>query len=115
MGRVRTWLGLELIAVHAELVARLEKVDRVGFDLALGLDPDNAHLRMPGQDLVHQALEVRRQMLDDDERRTGVLGEVIEELLNRRKPPGGGTNADEWRAQDSGVRHLTGHVQLLLN
>ncbi len=53
---------------------------------------------MPGEELVHQALEVRRQVLDDDEGRLGQDGEVIEEAFERVEPAGGGADSHDVKA-----------------
>ena len=54
------------------------------------------------EELVHQALEVRRQVLDDDERHPGVLRQVVEEALERLEPAGGGADAHDVRGERSG-------------
>jgi len=43
------------------------------------LDEVNRRVGVPRQELVHQALEVGRQVLDDDERHPARLRDVIEE------------------------------------
>jgi len=54
-----------------------------------GLD---RHRGVPCQGLVHQALEVGREVLDQDERRTGPGGKPVEQQLDRLEPPGGGAD-----------------------
>jgi hypothetical protein len=41
------------------------------------------------------ALVLRREVDDDDPRDAAVLGDVLEELLERGQPPGGGPDADD--------------------
>ena len=50
------------------LLHRRQEVDRVRLDQHLVLGLPDRHRRPPRQQLVHQALEVRRQVLQDDER-----------------------------------------------
>ena len=52
---------------------------------------------MPREELVHQALEVGRQVLDDHERHPVSLGQVVEEALERFEPAGGGADSDDVR------------------
>ncbi len=48
----------------------------------------NRQLRMPSQQLVHQALEIWRQMLDHDKGESAVVRHVVKELLQRLEPAG---------------------------
>ena len=66
------------------------------------LDQAHRELRAPRQDLVHQALEVGRQVLHHDERHPGVGRHVVEEAFNRFQPTGRGTDPHDvgWSALD---------------
>jgi hypothetical protein len=61
--------------------------------VVLGL-PD-AHLRTPREQFVHQAFEVRGQVLQHHERHAGVDREMGEEPLERFKAAGGGADRDD--------------------
>ena len=47
------------------------------------------------EQLVHQALEVGRQVLDDDEGHPACRRQGVEEALERLEPAGGGADADD--------------------
>jgi hypothetical protein len=66
----------------------------VGLDRHAVLDEIDGQQRVPRQQFVHQALEVWRQVLDDDERHPGFLGKVVEEPHERVKSTGGGAYTD---------------------
>ena len=76
------------------LLLRRDQIDVVGLDQHAVLDELDRQLGVAPEQLVHQALEVRRQVLDDDERHLGVGREVVEEVLERFESAGGGADAD---------------------
>jgi hypothetical protein len=72
---------VQAIAVDQHLLARGQEVDRVGRDRGRLDDLQHRHAGEPRQELVHQALEVGRQVLDDDERHAGVGRHGLEQAL----------------------------------
>jgi hypothetical protein len=50
---------------------------------------------VPRDQLVHQAAEVGRQVLDDHERHAGIGGHLREQLLERFEAARGGADADD--------------------
>ena len=74
---------------------RRQQVDRIRLDQHLVLGRADLHLRAPRQQLVHQTLEVRRQVLEDDEGHPGVGGEMREQPLEGVEPAGRGADADD--------------------
>ena len=89
------------------LLLRRDQVDVVGLDQHAVLDEVDRQLGVPREQLVHQALEVGRQVLDDDERHPGVAREVVEEALERLEAAGGGADADDMRGCRCCVRRIT--------
>ena len=77
------------------LLLRRDQIDVVRLDQHAVLDEVDRQLGVPREELVHQALEVRRQVLDDHERHAGVLRHVVEEALERFEPAGGSADADD--------------------
>ena len=63
------------------LLHRRQQVDRVRLDRHVVLGLPDRHRRAARQQLVHQALEVRGQVLQHDERHAGVGREVGEEAF----------------------------------
>ena len=51
------------------------------------LDPVDRDLGVPRQQLVHQALEVGREVLHHDERQAGIQRDLVEEPFDRLQPP----------------------------
>ena len=47
----------------------------------------DGHIGVPSEKLIHQAPEVRRQVLDEDERHSRVARQVVEESLDGVEPP----------------------------
>jgi len=70
------------IADH-HLFHRRQQVDRVGLHRHVVLGQPHRHRRAPRQQLVHEALEIRRQMLQDDEGHAGVGRQVAEQPFER--------------------------------
>ena len=77
------------------LLLRRNQIDVVGFDRHAVFDEMDRQQRVPRQQFVHQALEVWRQVLDDDERHPGVFREVVEEAHERIEAAGGRADADD--------------------
>ena len=77
------------------LLHRRQQVDRVRLDRHVVLGLADRHRRPPRQQLVHQALEVRRQVLQDDERHAGVGGQLREQPFERLEPAGRRADADD--------------------
>ena len=68
-------------------VLERDQVDVVGLDRHPVLDQVDRQLGVTGQELVHHAFEVGRQVLDDHERHPGVPRQVVEEALDGSSPP----------------------------
>jgi hypothetical protein len=75
-------------------LAGASSVDAVRFDLEIVLGLADSHLRPPRQQLIHQALEVGREVLQDDERHTRVGGKRREQPLERLEAAGRGADGD---------------------
>jgi hypothetical protein len=60
----------------------------VGFYRHAVFDEVYGQHRMPPKQFVHEAFEVGREVLDDDERHARVLGQVVEEAHQRVQPAG---------------------------
>ena len=67
----------------------------IGLDRHAVFDEMDRERRMARQQLVHEALEVRRQVLNDHERHAGVLRQVIEEAHERIEPARRRADADD--------------------
>ncbi|HYJ51844.1 MAG TPA: hypothetical protein VEW04_01615, partial [Allosphingosinicella sp.] len=61
----------------------------VGLDRHPVLDQMDRQRGVPREQLVHQALEVGRQVLDDHEGHAGVFGQRVEEALECVEATGG--------------------------
>jgi len=72
-----------------------QQIDRVRLDTRLVLGLPDAHLSTPGQQHVHQALEVRREVLQDDEGHACISWQVREEPLERVEAASGRADADD--------------------
>jgi len=68
------------------LLHRRQQVDGVGLDRHLVLGRADAHGRASRQQLIHEAPEVRREMLQDDEGHAGIGGKLCEQPLERIEP-----------------------------
>jgi len=79
------------------LLAGRHEVDAIGLDRHALLDEDHRHVGVARDQLGHQAAEVRRQVLHDDERHAGRLRERREQLLERLEPAGRRADADDSR------------------
>ena len=90
------------------LLHRRQQVDGVRLDQHLVLGLADRHRRPPRQQLVHQALEVRRQVLEDDERHPGVGREVREQPFERLEPAGRCADADDVKLRRADVRRAGG-------
>ena len=77
------------------LLHRRQEVEDVGLDERLVLGLPDRHRRAAPQQLVHQALEVGRQVLEDDEGHPGVGRQPGEEPLERLEPAGRGPDRDD--------------------
>ena len=73
----------EVPIANDHLLLRRHQIDVVGLDRHAVLGNDHRHLAVPGDQLVHQAAEVRGQMLDDDEGHPGVGRQTAEQLFER--------------------------------
>ena len=82
-----------------------DQVDVVALDRhPVGHQADR-QVRPTRQQLVHEALEVGRQVLDDHERQAAVGGDVVEEPLERLEATRGGADADHVRGFAAGRSH----------
>jgi hypothetical protein len=64
----------------------------VGLDGHVVLDQQDGDASAAGEQLVHHALEVRREVLHDHEGHSRVLRHRAEQLFECVEPPGGGTD-----------------------
>jgi hypothetical protein len=99
------------------LLARRHQVDVVCLDQHAILGEPHRHVAVPGDQLVHQAPEIRRQMLHDHEGHPGVGRHLREQLLERFEPAGRGPDADDPRGCGReqlarGSRRVSIHVEL---
>ena len=62
-------------------LVRRQQVHRVGLDGHVVLRLPDAHRRAAREQFVHQALEIGREVLKDDERHAGVGRQMCEEPL----------------------------------
>jgi hypothetical protein len=74
---------------------RRQQVERVRLHRHVVLGLADPHLRPPGEQFVHQALEVGRQVLQHHERHAGVGREVREETLEGFEAAGGSADTDD--------------------
>jgi hypothetical protein len=86
------------------LLAR-DQIDVVRADLDAVLHVQDGHGGVPGQQLVHRALEVGRQVLHEHEGHAAVGRQLVEEALDGVQSAGGGTDAHHVRRR--WMRHLT--------
>jgi hypothetical protein len=76
------------------LLARRDQVNAVGLDVHVVLDQQHGDASAAGEQLVHHALEVGREVLHDDERHSRVLRHGAEQLFECVEPAGGSADAD---------------------
>lgn len=76
---------------------RRDQVHMVRLDVHAVLHEMNRERGVPGEQLVHHALEVRRQVLDDHERHPGVARQAVEESLDGVEAAGRRADADDVR------------------
>ncbi len=69
------------------LLLRRDQIDVVGLDRHAVLDEMDRQPGVSRQQLVHQALEVGREVLNDDEGHPGLARHVVEEAFERVEPP----------------------------
>ncbi len=81
------------------------QIDAVRFDLNAVLDQMHRQLGAAGQDLIHQTLEVRGQVLHDHERHPRVEWDLLEESLERLEPACRCADAD-YGNRNVGFDHL---------
>ena len=99
----------EATAGDDHLLLGRDQVDVVGLDEHPVLDEVNRQIGVASEELVHEALEVRRQVLDDHERHAARARNVVEERLERLETTGRRADADDVRRHtlDSRVpRHV---------
>ena len=77
------------------LLARRDEIDVVGLDAHPVLHEPDREVGMPREQLVHHALEVRREVLDDDEGHAQPARQMVEESLEGLESPGGCSDADD--------------------
>jgi hypothetical protein len=79
---------LEAPVGDLELLAGRQEVDVVGLDALVVLGLAHRDLGEAGEELFHEALVVRREVLDHDEREPGIVGHRAKELLEGLEAPG---------------------------
>jgi hypothetical protein len=89
-----------------------DQVDVVGLDQHAVLDEMDGEIGVTSEQLVHQALEVRREVLDDHEGHAAGQGHVVEERFERLEPSCRCADADDIRCR-SVVRHALHRFPLL--
>jgi hypothetical protein len=87
LGRV-AFGELEPPSGDGHLVFGRHEVDGIGLYLHAIVGPAHLELGMGDQELVHQAAEIRGQVLDDDERQLPGPSQPGHEPLQRLEPPG---------------------------
>ena len=91
-------IGQEELAVRdGHVLFGRNQIDRVRLQRHAVLDPVQRHVGVPREQLAHQTLEFRREMLHDDKRQPAVLRHAAEELLQRLQPPGRRADPDDVR------------------
>ncbi|MDO3377294.1 hypothetical protein M3027_04065 [Geoalkalibacter halelectricus] len=99
---IGTFGGAQPASGYGQVGLRGNQVNIVGPDLHAVTGAMNRHGGVARQKIVHHALEVGGEMLDDDERHAALGRHVIKKLLQRRQPAGRGAQADDeiggWRA-----------------
>ena len=85
----------QLAAGDDHLLARRDEVDGVGLDHDAVGDAMDRQRRLSAEQLVHAALEVRRQVLQDDEGHPRVARHGGEEALERVEAARRGADADD--------------------
>ena len=78
--------SIRVAVADDHLFARRHQIDVVRADGHAVLRDRHGHIAVPCDQLVHQAAEVGREVLDDDERHARVLWEVPEEANERIEP-----------------------------
>ena len=117
MGSVRAWLGSlsvssKLAAGDDHLLLGRNEIDGVRLHGHTVLDAADGDGRPPCQQFVHEAAEVRREVLNDDEGQPRLGGHLVEELFQGFKPARRGSNAYHvlWLVQHTAVRCILARV-----
>ena len=76
------------VLLNRQLFFGRNQVDMVGLHLYAVLRHNDGHRRALGQELVHDALVIRRQMLDYHICRPGIVGHLLEQILQGLQPAG---------------------------
>jgi hypothetical protein len=96
------------------LVLGRDQIDVLRLDRHPVLHEMDRQLGVPRQELVHHALEVGRQVLNDHERQARSLGQVVEEAFDRFEAAGGGADPHDvrWCLRSEGhVRPRASHFR----
>ena len=70
-----------------------DQIDVAGKNLHPVIYTVNGHGRLAGENFVHEAFEIRREVLDNNKGHPAIYGCVVEEMLKRFQPPGRSTYA----------------------
>ena len=93
-GLARVLVGQEQFAAGDDhLLLGRNEIDGVRLHGHTVLDAADGDGRPPCQQFVHEAAEVRREVLNDDEGQPRLGGHLVEELFQGLKPAGRGSNA----------------------
>ena len=89
----------EAAVLHGHVFLRRDQIHGVALDGHAVFCLVDAHVGVLAEDIRHQALVIRRQMLHDDEAQAAVGRHVVEKLLQRLQPASRRTDADDDRRQ----------------
>ncbi len=81
-----------------------QQIDRVRFDRHSVFGPMDRHRRVASQQFEHHALEVRRQVLQDNKRHPGVGWQVAKQFLQRLQASRRRTNPNDVVRLNNGHR-----------
>jgi hypothetical protein len=84
----------QLPVLDLEVLPRRDQVNGVGLDRDALVGAPDGHPGALREQLHHEALVVRREVLDDDEGHPAVDGRAVEEDLQRLEAAGGGAHPD---------------------
>ena len=94
----------QLLTGEGDIGVRRNHVDVVRLDAHAVLDLNDLHRGRLGERLAEEARVSRIEMLDEDERHSGVRRKRLEELRKRFESAGGGANAHDGEWRPAGVR-----------
>ena len=85
------------VPLERQVLLGRDQVDGVRLHAHAVLRLTDGHLRVLAQDVRHEALVVRGEVLDHHKAQPAVGGHIVKELLQRLQPAGGRADADDQR------------------